>query len=64
MKPDAKKEETPKATDPSPKDNKKKNNSINITSIKDAFTTMDTWLKKHFKIEEQDKTAQESDKGA
>lgn len=63
-KPDAKKEETPKATDPSPKDNKKKNNSINITSIKDAFTTMDTWLKKHFKIEEQDKTAQESDKGA
>ncbi len=61
--PDAKKEETPKATDPSLKDNKKTNDSIEVTSIRDAFTTIDIWLKKHFKIDEKGKTAHEGDKG-
>ncbi len=61
--PDAKKEETPKATDPSLKDNKKTNDSIEVTSIRDAFTTIDIWLKKHFEINEKRKTAHEGDKG-
>ncbi len=61
--PDAKKEETPKATDPSLKDNKKTNDSIEVTSIRDAFTTIDIWLKKHFEINEKGETAHEGDKG-
>lgn len=62
--PDAKKEETPKTTEPSLKDNEKTNDSITVSSIKDAFTTIDGWLKKHFEIVEKEKTAQQGDKGA
>lgn len=62
-KPDEKNEETPKATVPSQKDNKKTDNSFDVTSIRDAFITMDIWLKKHFKIDAKEKTAHEGDKG-
>lgn len=61
--PEAKKEETPKATDSTSQNTGKINDPLKTTSIKDAFATMDCWLKTHFNIEEQNKTAQESDKG-